>query len=239
MIKRTDKIASISLLTMAAVVGLVAFDADAQTSKRRKNVRSTAVVSPTPPATEPLVISRADEFPDENSQIVPVPSPSPETFGTADTSIDDLRNRIRVLETGRKDDDAKQKRLLLNLDILTKSEQRADTLRNQFFQMIEKENSIKGRIDQIDNDVRPETIERQVALVGSLRPEEIRAQKRKSLELEKQNLQNLLSEVQKNKTSIEQNLTKADALVERLRTRLEKEIDTALTDDSEEKPERE
>lgn len=215
---------------------LVAFETDAQTSKRRKNVKPTPVASPTPSANEPFIVSRADDFPADGSQVVPVPSPSPEPFGTADTTIDDLRDRIKALETGRKDDDAKQKRLLLNLDILTKSEQRADTLRNQFFQMIEKENSIKSRIDQIDTDVRPEVIDRQLATVGSLRPEELRAQRRKSLDLEKQNLLNLLTEVQKNKASIEANLTKADALVERLRVRLEKEIDIALTDDSEEKP---
>ena len=97
--------------------------------------------------------------------------------------------------------------------------------------MIEKENTIRGRLDQIDNDLRPESIERSTAMVGSLRPEEIREQRRRSLNLEKSNLQTLLAAVQKNRTDLELNLQRSDALVEKLRVRIEKEIDEALSDE--------
>ena len=100
--------------------------------------------------------------------------------------------------------------------------------------MIEKENTIRGRMDQIDNDMRPESIERSMATVGSLRPEELREQRRRSLGLEKGNLQALLTEVQKNRTNLELNLQRSDTLVERLRVRIEKEIDTALAEDEKE-----
>ncbi|HLA94501.1 MAG TPA: hypothetical protein VK612_02185, partial [Pyrinomonadaceae bacterium] len=152
-------------------------------------------------------------------------------------SMDDLRTRIGRLEGNKKDNyDEKQKRLALNLDILTKSEQRSDNLRKQLFEMIEKESSIKTRIDQIDNDARPEALERSFATYGSLKPEELRAQKKRSLDLEKQNLTVLLTEVQKNKANLEINLFRSDALVERLRAKLEKDIDTALNEDSMDKP---
>jgi septal ring factor EnvC (AmiA/AmiB activator) len=179
-------------------------------------------------------VSRADDLTD----LIPV-SPDPQTTKTSvDTdptsrSLDELRDRIKALEgVGNKDPDAKQKRLSLSLDIVSRAEQRSDTLRKQLFEMIEKENTLSGRIDQIDNESRPEMIERQVAISGSLRPEELRAMKRKSLELEKANLQALLTEVRRNKASIEQNLQKSDQLVERLRARLEKEIDAALIDEN-------
>jgi hypothetical protein len=100
--------------------------------------------------------------------------------------------------------------------------------------MIEKENTIRGRMDQIDNDLRPESIDRSLAMTGSLRPEELREQRRRSLGLEKTNLQVLLTEVQKNRANLELNLQRSDALVERLRVRLEKEIDAALTEDEKE-----
>src|SRR5690606_32585878 len=112
-----------------------------------------------------------------------------------------------------------------------KSEQRSDSLRKQLFEMIEKENSIRSRIDQIDNDLRPEAIERSMATVGSLRPEELREQRRRSLTLEKTNLQTLLAAVQKNRSDLEQNLQRSEALVEKLRVRIEKEIDDALSED--------
>ena len=51
------------------------------------------------------------------------------------------------------------------------------------------------------------------------------------------NLQTLLTEVQKNRTNLELNLQRADALVEKLRVRMEKEIDAALAED-EESPEK-
>ena len=151
-------------------------------------------------------------------------------------TIEELRERLMLLEANNKakDPDAKQRRIALNLDILTKSEQRAEGLRKQLFEMIEKESNIRGRIDQIDNDMRPETLERSLAIVGSLRPEELRAQKRRSLELEKRNQEALLIEVQKNRTNIEQSLQRADALVEKLRVRIEKEIDDALGSDDDE-----
>ena len=99
--------------------------------------------------------------------------------------------------------------------------------------MIEKENTVKTRLDSLEYDLRPEVIEKSTNLIGSLRPEEIRASRRKSLEAERSNLQLLLTEIQKNKTAIDVNLQRADALVEKLRVKLEKDIDTALADEPE------
>jgi len=226
---------AIALLSASVFV----FSADAQTNRRRTTAKSRPAATPTPRSTEPEIISRADDYP--TVVIEPPPTRKGESSGDIDSSsqkIEELRERLARLErSSKKDPDEKQRRLALNLEILTRSEQRSDGLRKQLFEMIEKENSIKGRIDQIDVDARPESIDRQFATVGSLRPEELRAQRRKSLELEKANLQILLTEVQKNRANIDLNLQRSDALVERLRVKLEKEIDTALADDPLDKPE--
>ena len=140
--------------------------------------------------------------------------------------------RIKGLEAMNKDDyDTKQKRLMLNLDILTRAESRAETLRKQLFDMIEKENTYKAKLDQIDVDIRPETIERSVAFAGTLRPEELRNMRRKSLDSEKANLQILIAEIQRTRSSLDQNVQKADIMVDKLRAKLEKEIDAALVAD--------
>ena len=215
-------------LTVLLSIGLFAFDSDAQTTRRKPKPTPTSTPVRT---TEPAVISRADDYP--TVVIEPVPTPTDQGVpATSDVTIEELRERLLQLEarSNKKDPEQKQRQLALNLDILTKSEQRSDGLRKQLFEMIEKENSIRGRIDQIDNDIRPESIERATATIGSLRPEELRDQRRKSLALEKSNLQVLLTEVQKNRTALELNLQRSDALVEKLRVRIEKEIDDALSE---------
>lgn len=214
-------------LTVLFSIGLFALDADAQTNRRKPKP------TPTPVKTaEPAVISRADDFPTVVIEPAPV-NTDPSATTSSETTIEELRERLLQLEakSNKKDPDQKQRQLALNLDILTKSEQRSDSLRKQLFEMIEKENTIRGRMDQIDNDMRPETLDRTLALTGSLRPEELREQRRRSLTLEKTNLQVLLTEVQKNRSNLELNLQRSDALVERLRVRIEKEIDTALSED--------
>ncbi len=217
-----------SALLLAA---LFAVSADGQVNKNTRKPRPT----PTPVSTEPAVISRAGDYPVVTLEPMQAPEDGQvvRTDAGNSQSVEELRERLLQLESGnkRKDPDERQKRIALNLDILTKSEQRAEGLRKQLFDMIEKESTLRTRIDQLDNEMRPEALERAFATVGSLRPEELRAQKRRSLEIEKRNQEALLIEVQKNRTNIEQSLQRADALVEKLRVRIEKEIDDALGED--------
>ncbi|PYT01119.1 MAG: hypothetical protein DMF63_03995 [Acidobacteria bacterium] len=218
----------------------MATDASAQTNRRR----SIPIPAPTAtPISEPQIISRADEFPDENSRAIPPDPNEPRPNSAADraniASLEELGNRIKNLEAGasgatasKVDPDEKQKRLLLNLDILNRAEQRSENLRRQVFELMEKENTIKTRIDSLEYDLRPEMIERNAAMVGTLRPEEIRDSRKKSLQSEKTNLQNLLTQIQSTRASLEIGLARADQLVEKLRLKFEKEIDTSLSEDS-------
>lgn len=196
--------------------------------------QSTRTPRATPtPLVVPEVISRAEDQVEDSTQ-KPVERQSDSAAGPQ------VQNARRRQPSARVDEKSEQavarERLALNLDILTKAEQRSDNLRKQLFDMMEKENSIRSRLDQIENDLRPEAIDRQLEITGSLRPEELRAQKRRSLELERQNLNNLLTEVLKARASLETNLSRSEALVERLRARLEKEIDSALDDSEDLKP---
>jgi len=186
--------------------------------------------TPTPTPRDAEVISRADDFPMDDGRIYlpanPQATPEPKSDPTAA-----LEERIRSLESEKRDDpEAKQRRLLLNLDILTRAEQRVEALRKQMFEMIEKENSIRLRLDSIALDARPEMIERTVATMGSLRPEELREARAKQLAAEQANLQNLLTEVQRNRANLENSIQRAEDMVERIRVKLEREIDDALSD---------
>ncbi len=219
-----------ALAACVVFIGVVGFvgSADGQTSKKKKTATAPVVIAPV--ATEPVVISRADDEP--QTQTIPEPTPVPEVSASSGAGVADLENRIRTLETlNAKDADAKQKRLLLNLDILTRAEQRSETLRKQIFDLLEKESDIRSKMDRVDYELRPESIDRNIAFAGSLRPEELRATRRKSLESEKANLQTLVNEIIRTRGNLEATLVRSDALVEKLRTKLEKEIDIALEDD--------
>jgi len=185
------------------------------------------------PMTDPIIVSRASDYQNQDPTVVPASDGAGSaTIETErDRRLADLAARIKQLESGMKDGyDEKQKRLLLNLDILTKAEQRSESLRKQRFEMVEKENQIQSRLDQIEIDIRPDTIERAIAVAGSMRPEELREAKRKSLDSERKNLQSLLTQVQTTRASLDQTVEKADQLVEKLRSTLEADIDKTLND---------
>ena len=178
------------------------------------------------------IISRADDY-------VEVPRPAVKPAEKEEVKPDnssalikELYERIKKLEDGQKSTyDDKQKRLLLNLDILTRAEQRSESLRKQNFEMIEKENSVKSRLEQIEIDIRPESINRTLQMAGSMKPEEIRESRRKSLEAERGNLNSLLVEIQSTRANINLNLQKANEMVEKLRNKLEKDIDESFLKD--------
>lgn len=218
---------------------------EAQTAKRKTNKPKQTLVYPSQPIVEPAIISRADDPAIEENQTTPVSEPIAQPPAeTVDDKIDasnkrikDLTARLKSLESTQKNEyDEKQKRLLLNLDILSRAEQRAESLRKQLFEIIEKESSVKSRLDQLDYDLRPDNIERTSAFSGSLRPEEIRDQRKKSLDAERKNLDALLTQIQNNRAVLEQSVDKADSLVEKVRAKMEKEIDDALAADDNQKP---
>ncbi|MDQ3181712.1 MAG: hypothetical protein M3Q33_14490 [Acidobacteriota bacterium] len=225
-----------SVIALICLFGLT-FDTNAQTKRRKRT--TTTVTQPTPPPIGvPIIISRAEDIPSETQIIVPETQPESEPnledkIDNANSGIKELKTRVKSLEsTKRNEYDEKQKRLLLNLDILSRAEQRAENLRKQLYELIEKESTLKARIEQIDSDTRPEMIERSIALVGTLHPEELRDVRRKNLQAEKLNLEKLLAQIESNRTNLESNVQKSDALVEKLRTKLEKDIDDALTEEN-------
>jgi phosphoribosylanthranilate isomerase len=226
--------------------------ADAQTRKKKKRKITRQTVKqtpqPVPQTTLPVVVSEAEQYSNQNQQLItgnteiqPVQTetqtpteivPENETF---EEKFARMNSRLNELEgSKRKSYEERQRRLLMNLDILTKAETRAESLRKQLFDLIEKENATKTKLETLEYDLRPDVIERQVAFAGSLRPEELREARRRTLEAEKRNLTTLLLDMERTRLSLEQNVQRADQMVERLRAVLEKDIDDALNEQTNE-----
>lgn len=229
--KFTIKSFSIAILAML-VFGAAA--ASAQTRRTGSTKKPTA--SPTPRIlTGAEIISQSTEGELLDPAVGITPQKTPEqTVETDpnDATIKELKARIKRLESTRTNEyDDQQKRLMLNLDILTRAEQRSESLRKQVFEMIEKENSLLSRMTQLETDLRPEAIERSAAFAGSMKPEEVRDIRKKTLEAERRNLQALLTEISNSRNALQATLIRADQLVERLRLRLEGDIDVLIGDD--------
>ncbi|HEX6625175.1 MAG TPA: hypothetical protein VF064_15795 [Pyrinomonadaceae bacterium] len=125
--------------------------------------------------------------------------------------------------------DKTEDRISRNLDLLSRTEQRAEVLRKQLIELIEKETAFKTRLVQVEEDLRPDSIDRAISLVGSTRTPELRDVRRRVLENERKGVESLLNQTSQSRLRLEEDVKQADALVYRLRQRLlpliEKEID--------------
>lgn len=237
-----SKIFLLAALLAFLCAAFVTVDSNAQTRRTRtRKTRVTATPTPSPQQTEAEIISLADQSDVESNQTVSTENRTTQNQNTTQTTTQtttqdtptlvELSERITQLEAKQtKNADEKRKQLLANLDLLTKAEMLTESLRRQLFDVMEKQTSIQTRLDQINYDLRPEMIERYAAFAGSLRPEEVREKRKQTLESEKRNLESLLTQLVATRTTLEQKVQKADSMVERLRQKLEKEIDDALED---------
>ncbi|HEX7315917.1 MAG TPA: hypothetical protein VF297_18520 [Pyrinomonadaceae bacterium] len=123
----------------------------------------------------------------------------------------------------------KQNPIAQSLDILSRAEQRAETMRRQLLELIEKETAYRTRLAQIDEETRPENIDRSLSGIGTTRTPELRDMRRRQLDNERRGVESLLNQTTAARARLEQDLKEADFLVTRIRQRLlpiiEKEID--------------
>lgn len=94
----------------------------------------------------------------------------------------------------------------------TNAAQTAADLRSQLSEVQSKETELKQRLQQLDEDLKPENIERSLAGIGSTRPEELREQRRKQLSFEKASVQNQLQALAERRARLEASIQKADNL---------------------------
>jgi len=218
-------------LLLLSIILLSVFICTAQTKPRKTKTTAVVVPSPTPvPNNEPKIISLAEDEPVANNantankksrQRTVQPESEQEflrrSIGELTAEVNSLAERVGGME--------EKQQQLIDLELLSRAEQRAETLHQQLFDTLTKEADVKGKLAQIEYEMRPEVIERTAGLVGTTRPEEIREARRVQLQAEKQRLQGQLSMIEQNRSRLELAVNNADLLVERLRKRLEENLD--------------
>jgi septal ring factor EnvC (AmiA/AmiB activator) len=91
-------------------------------------------------------------------------------------------------------------------------QERAANLRAQLAEVQGKETELQTRLEQIEEQIKPENIERSLAGIGSTHPEELREQRRRQLEIEKKGVQSQLATLAASRTRLEAAIATADAM---------------------------
>ncbi|MBV9958760.1 MAG: hypothetical protein JO360_10080 [Acidobacteria bacterium] len=144
-----------------------------------------------------------------------------ESLDTLNVRLREINERVLTLNPNKSESTPdKQNRASLSLDILTRAEQRAELLRRQLLELVEKETTLKSRLFQIEEEIRPENIERSTSMNGTTRTAEMREMRRKVLETERRGVVGLLSQIAEGRDRLEENVRQADALVAKLRRSL-------------------
>lgn len=246
------------------VVGVCFDEANAQRRRTRRSRRITnpVVTRQVEPATipstqtaDPQIISTADQQASEQNDAaeisgqVPASSrrPSRRRAAEPEEDADSMRRTVNELSTqvtklsDKLSQMERQQRTLVDLERLSRAEQRAEGLRAQLRDVQEKEGTLQARMEEMEFNLRPDSIERAVSTYGSTRPEEAREARRRSLENEQARLRSQIDLFATSRQRLETAIVNADLEVERLRKRLEEtegplpqtDTTTGNTDDDE------
>jgi hypothetical protein len=123
-----------------------------------------------------------------------------------------LRRRVAELEKDRQATTIQEQ--------LEKEEQRGEGLQIHLLEIAEKEAPLSARMDQINQLLRSETIERAMAGVGSVHPEDAREEVRKRLLNEKIRIQAQLDLLRQDQRRTLASLATTDAAIQRLKQKL-------------------
>lgn len=88
----------------------------------------------------------------------------------------------------------------------------AEKLRAQLLEVQGKEEALRARVQQLDESLKPENIERSLAGIGSTRPEELRESRRRQLTIERDGVLAQLKTLETSRQRLEAALANAEML---------------------------
>ena len=221
-------------IVLALIVSFCCVAGEAQTHKKKR--KRPAPAAPKPVITNPTIappdstqtpvaaddvkiISTADQATQDPAQPEkPKPADAPEKQEMQQT-ITTLTNQVNKLNdklTSMQDDDRYQ----LDMERLTRAEQRAEQLRSQLMDIQSKIADYEARLEGIEFALRPENIENSTAGYGTTRPEQAREARKKQLEGERGRVQAQLKLAENSRTRLETAVANSDSEVDMLRAKL-------------------
>jgi chromosome segregation ATPase len=236
------------LITLLFVLSFCLVEADAQKRRKRRSrrVAKPLVIRPVitnPPIAPPgaalnttngdvKVISTADQETADSEQTAETPQmkksrsakPASDHGDEMQQTITTLSNQVNKL-TDKLSQMQEDDRYLLDMERLTRAEQRAEALRTQLIDVQSKMADLQSRLEQIEYSLKPENIEKATMTYGTVHPEEARESRRRQLESEKSRVQAQLSILETSRVRLETAIATADSEVDLLRARLNQRRD--------------
>lgn len=111
----------------------------------------------------------------------------------------------------------KQQKLVLGMELLTRTELRVANFQKAQIELTEKLNASRSRLAQVEIDLRPRNINNSTVFEGTTETEELRENRKQRLQSERTSLTQLLNTIQTNLTETGDNLREAQMLADRLR----------------------
>jgi len=219
--KRSIRQITIAALALFMIAAVSLVDSSAQRRRRKHRSRPSAPRITNPAIYQPSPTDNANSNTSgdtvNSNENANAQSPDPEamkqTIRTLSSQVDKLTEKISQMDEAQ--------RSLVDLERLSRAEQRASSLRTELRDVQSKESDLQARAEELDYALKPENIERSIAGYGTTHPEDLREQRRRQLESEKERVRRQLAQLASSRTQLEQAIAAADVEVERLRKRLD------------------
>jgi predicted nucleic acid-binding Zn-ribbon protein len=221
-----------AVLAIFLIAGFLLGDSSAQKRRRRSRrapsaprITNPAIYQPSPTDnantsdTSPTDTNAADAQPAR-----PPGEQDPEsmkkTIRTLSTQVDKLNDKLTHMEESQ--------RSLVDLERLSRAEARSAALRTELRDVQTKEADLESRAEDVDYALKPENIERATAGYGTTHPEEVREQRRRQLDSEKQRIRKQLDQLAISHTRLDEAIATSDAEIDRLRKKLDAADEAAI-----------
>ena len=204
-------------LALFLVGGLLMVDSNAQKRKRKRRSSAPKITNPEiyqPPTTENTNANNSgDTAPAESPSPTPDPEAMKKTIQTLSNQVDKLTDKLNQMEESQ--------RSMVDLERLGRAEQRSSQLRTEQRTVQAKIGELEVRLEDVEFALKPENVERATSVYGTTRPEEIRAQRKKQLETERERVQKQLEQLRASDAHLTQAIATSDAEVDRLQKKLD------------------
>ena len=205
----------IVVLAIVLMTGLLV-DSAAQKRKRTKRRPSAPrITNPEIYQPSPVETNAATDNTNANSN-----SAQPEDPESMKRTIRTLSNQVDKLNDKLSDIQASQTSMA-DLERLSRAEQRSSQLRTELRDVQSKKGELEAHLEAVENDLKPENIERAVAGYGTTRPEQLREQRKKSLENDQTRTRTQIDQLTASESRIQQAIATQDVEIDRLQKKLE------------------
>jgi chromosome segregation ATPase len=210
------------VITVFAILLIGGLLVDSAAQKRRRTRRRSSA----PKITNPEIYqpspgdnsnSNSSEAGTTNGNSNSSPTEDPEsmkrTIRTLSNQVDRLTDKLNDMQASQQS--------MVDLERLSRSEQRSAQLRTELSGVQAKKSELAAHLEDVEYALKPENIERAAAGIGTTRPEEVREQRRKQLESDRTRTQQQLDQLNANEARLQQAIATSDADVDRLQKKLD------------------